>query len=224
MRIAVIGTGVVGRTLAGRCAELGHETVVGTRDVSATLSRTDGDGSATVADWLAANPAVRLLDLPSAGGFGELVVNATNGAASLQSLAGVGAENLAGKVLVDVANPLDFSRGFPPTLLVKDDDCLGEQIQREFPDARVVKTLNTVTAAVMVDPGQVGDGGTTVFLSGDDAPAKALVAGLLAEFGWRDILDLGDITTARGTEMYLPLWLRILGARNSPQFNIRVVG
>lgn len=223
MKISVIGTGVVGRTLAARWAELEHSVAVGTRDVSATHSRMDSDGGVSFADWLAANPRISLLDFAAAGRFGEVVVNATNGAASMQALIGVGADNLAGKVLVDVANPLDFSQGFPPTLLLKDNDSLAEEIQRGFPDARVVKTLNTVTADVMARPDRVGDGGTSVFLSGDDPAAKSVAAELLRDLGWRDIIDLGDVTTARGPEMYLPLWLRVMAAQGTALFNIQVV-
>ncbi|MGH2841433.1 MAG: NADPH-dependent F420 reductase, partial [Solirubrobacteraceae bacterium] len=155
--------------------------------------------------------------------YGEVVVNATAGAASLQALEQAGAEQLAGKVLVDVSNPLDFSQGMPPTLTVCNDDSLGEQIQRAFPDARVVKTLNTVTAALMVEPALV-PGAHTVFVCGNDDGAKTQVRELLAGFGWPpdSILDLGDISAARGTEMYLPLWLRLWGATGTGVLNVEV--
>jgi predicted dinucleotide-binding enzyme len=126
-------------------------------------------------------------------------------------------------VLVDIANPLDFSQGMPPSLFVSDTDSLGERIQRRFPQARVVKALNTVNAYVMVDPKRVAGGDHTTFVSGNDADAKKEVLGLLEAFGWSDVVDLGDITTARGTEMYLTLWLRIMGATQNPMFNIKVV-
>jgi predicted dinucleotide-binding enzyme len=156
--------------------------------------------------------------------FGELVINATAGGASLEALQAAGAENLAGKVLVDVANPLDFGGGMPPTLSVCNDDSLGERIQAAFPDAKVVKALNTVNAGVMVEPDALRDS-TNVFVCGNDAGAKAQVIELLETFGWLsgDIIDLGDIGAARGAEMYLPLWLRLMGALGTPQFNIRVV-
>jgi predicted dinucleotide-binding enzyme len=158
-----------------------------------------------------------------AAGFGELVVNATAGAASLDALEAAGGEQLAGKVLVDVSNPLDFSAGMPPTLTVCNDDSLGERIQRAFADVRVVKTLNTVTAAVMVQPDLV-PGRHTLFVCGDDADAKAQVGELLQGFGWPadTILDLGDITAARGMEMYLPLWLRLYGATGTAVLNVEV--
>jgi len=155
--------------------------------------------------------------------FGELVVNATAGVASLEALSQAGAPNLAGKVLVDVANPLDFSGGRPPTLTIANTDSLGERIQAAFPEARVVKALNTVAMEVGVDPGRV-PGRHNLFVAGNDPAAKAEVVGLLEGFGWPrdDILDLGDISAARGLEMYLPLWLRILGATGVHHFNIAV--
>jgi 8-hydroxy-5-deazaflavin:NADPH oxidoreductase len=159
-----------------------------------------------------------------AAGFGELVINATAGAASLAALEAAGAANLAGKVLVDLANPLDGSQGMPPILSVCNTDSLGEQIQRAFPEARVVKTLNTMNCTVMVDPG-VLPGSHTVFVCGDDEEAKAEVRALLAEFGWpaEDMLDLGGISSARGVEMYLPLWIRLWTATGTGQLNIKVV-
>ena len=136
--------------------------------------------------------------------------------------AAAGAEHLAGKPVLDISNPLDFSAGFPPSLFVKDTDSLAEQIQAAFPEARIVKSLNTLTAPLMVDPGLLGEA-TTVFVSGDDADAKALVTELLTAFGHQDVIDLGGIETARGTEMLLPLWLRTMGALGTGMFNIKVV-
>ena len=226
MRVAVLGTGMVGRAIAGKLSELGHEVVVGTRDPDGTLARQEPDfaGNPPFAAWLAEHPEIRLAGLADAAAAGELVVNATAGGASLEALRAAGAANLDGKVLVDVANPLDFSQGMPPSLSVVNIDSLGERIQHEFPSARVVKTLNTVNASVMVDPGLVGGGDHTVFVSGNDPEAKALVTGLLTDgFGWRDVVDLGDITTARGAEMFLPLWLRLMGGLQTPMLNIKVV-
>ena len=149
------------------------------------------------------------------------MLNCTGGIVSLDALRQAGAKNLAGKVVIDVSNPLDFSRGFPPTLTVCNTDSVAEQIQREFPDAKVVKSLNTMNAGVMVNPGLV-PGEHDVFLSGNDAAAKATVAELLRSFGWRNVIDLGDITTARGVEMILPIWLRLMGTLKTPQFNFHV--
>jgi predicted dinucleotide-binding enzyme len=154
----------------------------------------------------------------------ELVFNCTGGAVAVDALRAAGAENLAGKVVVDVSNPLDFSQGMPPRLTVCNTDSVGEQLQREFPDARIVKTLNSVNQAVMTDPASV-PGSHTLFISGNDAEAKKTVEGILGAFGWPQyaILDLGDITGARGQEMYLPLWLRLMGTLGRPDFNIAVV-
>ncbi|HEV8631159.1 MAG TPA: NADP oxidoreductase, partial [Thermoanaerobaculia bacterium] len=134
------------------------------------------------------------------------------------------AHNLEGKVLVDVANPLDFSRGFPPTLSVCNTDSLGEQLQRALPQARVIKALNTMWAGIMVDPRRL-PGRHLVFLAGNDAAAKATVRQLLAGFGWREdeLVDLGDITAARATEMLLPIWLRLYGLRGDGAFNLSLV-
>jgi len=223
MRIAVLGTGAVGRTLAARTAALGHETRLGTRDVEASLASTQEtrDGSGTLAQWHANHPDVRIATFADAVDGADLVLNGTNGEATLVVMESAG--NLAGKVIVDISNPLDFSQGFPPTLFVSNDDSLAEQIQRHHPDAKVVKSLNTVTASVMADPQSVAGGDHSMFVAGDDADAKAAARALLEEFGWRDVMDLGDLKAARAMEMYLPLWLRLMGAVGSPSFNVKVV-
>jgi predicted dinucleotide-binding enzyme len=213
MDIAVLGTGSVGRTLARGLAGVGHSVVVGTRDPAQTRRRED---------WLAADD-ITLDTFAEAAAGGEVIVNATNGAASLSVLGDAGVDNLAGKVVLDVANPLDMSHGFPPTLTVKDTDSLAEQIQRAFPEARVVKSLTPMIASVMVAPGSVGDGDTSVFVAGDDDAARAVVVGLLRDLGWRDIIDLGDLSGARGVEMWLPLWLRLMTTVGSAAFNLRIV-
>lgn len=212
MRIAVLGTGVVGRTLAGAFSDLGHDVVVGTRDPDETGRREEWVGS-----------GIPLEALATAASEADLVVNATNGLASLTVLDAVGAGQLAGKVILDVANPLDFSQGFPPTLSVKDTDSLAEQIQRAHPESHVVKSLNTVTASVMVDPGSVGEGDTTIFVAGDDPAARAVVVELLAALGWRDVLELDGLHNARGMEMWLPLWVRLMGTLGTAEFNLRIV-
>ena len=215
MRISTLGTGMVGHALATKLVSLGNEVMMGSRQA----------GNEKAVAWAAgAGPNASEGSFADAARFGEVVVNATAGASSLDVLAAVGAENLAGKVLIDVANPLDFSQGRPPTLTVCNTDSLGEQIQRAYPEARVVKTLNTMSCQIMVNPGLV-PGRHTVFVCGNDADAKAQVAELLQSFGWPadSILDLGDITAARGTEMYLPLWLRLWGATGTGQLNIEVV-
>lgn len=225
MDIAVLGTGIVGRTVAARLADLGHRVVIGTRDVAGTLARTEPDamGNPAYPVWAAGYPAVGLATFADAAAGAQVLVNASSGDASLDVLRLAGAANLADKVLIDIANPLDFSAGFPPSLSVANTDSLAERIQREFPRARVVKALNTVTAALMVDPGAVGGGDHSAFVSGDDPAARATVVALLTELGWRDIIELGDLSTARGTEMLLPLWLRLMGALDTPMFGIKVV-
>jgi len=212
MRIAVIGTGHAGRTLAQGFQRTGHDVIVGTRDPDATRAREE---------WLGLDVPLAALGMVAADA--DLVVNVTNGLASLAALGEIGSDHLAGKVILDVANPLDFSQGFPPTLSVKDTDSLAEQIQRAFPEARVVKSLNTVTAAVMVDPSTVGDGDTTVFVAGDDEEARQQVSELLRELGWLDIVELDGLQNARGLEMWLPLWVRLMGALGTGQFNIKLV-
>jgi predicted dinucleotide-binding enzyme len=225
MKIAVLGTGTVGQTIAGKLADLGHAVVVGTRDPEQTLARAEPDamGNPAFPAWLAEHPTVRLAAFAEAAAEGELVVNATGGAGSLQALAQAGAANLADKVLLDVSNPLDASQGFPPSLLVKDTDSLAEQIQRAFPEARVVKSLNTMTAALMVDPARVGGGDHSTFVSGDDAAAKKTVVELLTSMGHIDVIDLGDLSTARGAEMLLPIWLRLMSALGTPYFQFKIV-
>jgi predicted dinucleotide-binding enzyme len=224
MKIAVLGTGMVGQALAGRLHELGHDVVVGTRDPEVTLGRTepDGMGNPPFRAWHEQHADVRLATFAEAATYGELIVNGTSGFGALPALDLAGADNLAGKVIIDVSNPLDFSNGFPPTLFVKDTDSLGEQIQRAFPEARVVKTLNTLNANLMVRPKDLG-ADSTIFVSGDDAPAKATATELLTSFGHTDVIDLGDITTARGTEMLLPVWVRLMGALGTPSFNFKIV-
>jgi predicted dinucleotide-binding enzyme len=214
-RIGVLGTGVVGRTVASKLVEVGHEVKMG--------SRTAGNEAAV--EWAAdAGEAASEGSFGDAAAFGEIVVNATAGAASLDALEMAGAENLAGKVLWDIANPLDFSHGMPPRLTVANDDSLGERIQRAHPDALVVKALNTVNAHVMVTPASLGEE-TNLFVCGDDHGAKARVIEILETFGWLsgDIIDLGDITAARGMEMYIALWIRLMGAVGGGGFNVRVV-
>lgn len=225
MKIAVLGTGMVGRVIAERLGELGHEVAMGTRDVDATLARTEAGegGDRPFARWVESRRGVTLATFAAAAAGADVVVNATSGTVTMAALEAAGAGNLAGKVLLDIANPLDFGQGMPPTLFVKDTDSLAERIQRTYPDVRVVKALNTLTAELMAYPRRLADGGHTVFVSGDDVAAKKTVTDLLTAFGHRDIIDLGDVTTARGTEMLLPVWLRLWGALGTPNFNFKIV-
>ena len=207
MKIAVLGTGMVGNAIASKLVVLGHDVTMGSRTAD----------NVKAAAWTqAVGPRGRAGTFADAAVFGELVFNCTHGANSLAALSAAGAANLEGKIVVDVANVL------PP--LGQGSDSLGEQIQKAFPRVRLVKTLNTVTANLMVNPGAVNEGDHTLFLCGNDADAKATVKRWLGEwFGWRDILDLGDVTASRGMEMYLPIWLRMWGAVGSPMFNVKLV-
>jgi 8-hydroxy-5-deazaflavin:NADPH oxidoreductase len=214
MKIGILGTGAVGATLATKLASLGHEVRMGARrasnDKATAWAESAGAGAShgTFAD---------------AAAFGEILFNCTAGTGSLAALESAGAENLDGKILIDVANPLDFSKGMPPTLFLSNDTSLGETIQRTFPEARVVKALNTVNANVMVEPGRVR-GEHDVFVCGNDAGAKGEVTRILQDwFGWKSVIDLGDITASRGTEAYLLLWLRLWTVLGTADFNVRVV-
>lgn len=211
MKIGVLGTGMVGKGLASKLADLGHEVKMGSRKT----------GNEAAVGW-----AQDSGDLASEGSFadaaahGEIVVNATTGKHSVQALEAAGEENLNGKLLIDVANPIDRETG---TLTVCNTDSLGEQIQARFPDARVVKTLNTIYVGVMVNPGAIPPP-HNIYLSGNDGNAKRETRQLLEAMGWpgADILDLGDITTARGPEMYLILFLKLWGHTDTPSFNLQV--
>lgn len=215
MRIGVLGTGIVGSTIGTKLVSLGHEVMMGSREAGGDKAQAwveavgTGASEGTFAD---------------AAAFGEIVFNCTAGIHSVAALEAAGPTNLAGKILVDVANPLDFSQGFPPSLAVLNTDSVGEQLQRALPEARVVKALNTMNCSVMVDPGAI-PGDHAAFLCGEDADAKEQVAELLGTFGWprERILDLGGIRSARGMEMYLPLWLELMGALGTGTFNIGVL-
>jgi predicted dinucleotide-binding enzyme len=226
MKVAVIGTGMVGRALAGRLGRLAHDVVVGTRDPQQTLARTqpDAKGTPSYAQWQQDHPDVRLATFSDAGAHGEVIFNATAGAVSLVSLEAVGVANLSGKVLVDLAVPLDYSHGRPPRLMYANTDSLGERIQRAFPETQVVKTLNTMYFEVMVDPSRV-PGHHNVFVAGNAGAAKGVVKGLLREFGWPDsaVIDLGGIESARATEMYAPLLFSLMGALGTSDLNMAVL-
>jgi hypothetical protein len=214
MKIAVMGTGMVGETIASKLVALGHEVKMGSRSAN----------NEKAAAWVKkAGAKASQGTFADAAAFGEILFNCTLGTGSIPALEAAGKENLKGKILLDLSNPLDFSKGMPPTLFVSNDDSLGERIQRAFPELKVVKTLNTISAPVMVDPARV-PGEHAVFVSGNDAEAKNRVKQLLTEwFGWKQVIDMGDISTARGTESYLLLWLRLWGALGTPDFNIHVV-
>lgn len=216
MKIAVFGTGMVGDSIGSKLIETGHSVMMGSRTsdnekAKAFVAKHNGKaGAGTFAD---------------AAAFGELIFNCTAGVGSVEALKMAGDKNLNGKIIVDIANPLDFSKGMPPSLAIVNTHSLGEEIQKTFPQTKVVKALNTMWCGLMVNPAMINGGDHNCFLSGNDANAKEEVKKILKSFGWneKNILDLGDITAARGTEMYLPLWLRIYGATNNGAFNIKIV-
>jgi predicted dinucleotide-binding enzyme len=213
MRIGVLGTGVVGDTIGAKLIQLGHEVKMGSRSAN----------NEKAAEWVRKNgKAASHGTFADAAAFGEILFNCTSGRASLDALKMAGANNLKGKVLIDIANPLDFSKGMPPTLWVCNTDSLGEQIQHAFPEVKVVKTLNTMNCQVMVNPSLV-PGDHDVFVSGNDAGAKAIVTRVLKDgFGWKSVIDLGDITTARGVEMLLPIWITLRGQLQTGTFNFKI--
>jgi predicted dinucleotide-binding enzyme len=212
MRVGVLGTGDVGRRLASKLVSLGYEVKMGSRTAQ----------NAKAAEWTKANGSrASAGTFADAAEFGEVVFNCTAGSVSLEALKLAGAKNLAGKVLVDVANPLDFSKGMPPTLTVCNTDSLGEQIQRAFPDVKVVKALNTMGNEMMVNPALV-PGEHDTFLCGNDPQAKAKVVEILRAFGWKSPVDLGDMTAARGLEMVLPVWVRLMVTLKTRDFNFKI--
>lgn len=214
MNIGIFGTGMVGQTIGSKLIQVGHKVRMGSRTAE----------NEKAAQWVAANgPRASYGTFADAAAFGEILFNCTAGAASLQALEMAGAANIKGKILIDVANPLDFSHGVPPSLAVCNTDSLGEQIQRAFPETRVVKTLNTVNCNVMVNPALVA-GAHDMLLCGNDPEAKAVVTRILREwFGWESVLDLGDISAARALEMVLPLWVRLWAILQTPIFGFKVV-
>jgi len=216
MKIAVLGTGMVGNALATKLVNIGHEIMMGSRSANSDAGQ----------EWLrSVGGKAQIGTFADAAAFGETVFDCTNGANSIAALRSAGAKNLRGKILIQVGNPLDTSKGMPPTLTVCNTDSLGEQVQREFPEVRVVKALNTVNCEIMIAPSRV-PGDHDLFICGNDGAAKREVAARLSEwFGWKpgNIIDLGDITNSRGTEMFLALWVRLWGVVGNPHFNIHVV-
>ncbi|MDP4199145.1 MAG: NAD(P)-binding domain-containing protein [Bacteroidota bacterium] len=214
MKIGVLGTGIVGQTIGSKLIELGHEVLLGSRSAS----------NEKAAKWSSmSGPMASHGTFAEAATHGELLFNCTNGIRALDALRMAGPKALAGKILIDVSNPLDFSSGFPPTLSVCNTESLGEQIQREFPETKVVKALNTVNCMLMVNPSLV-PGEHDIFVSGNDAEAKSRVRDILTDwFGWRIVIDLGDITSARAVEQVLPIWVRLMALYKSPQFNFHIV-
>jgi hypothetical protein len=226
-KIAILGTGTVGQTFAKRLAGLGYNVMVGTRNVSEKLSAPGKDGAKNAfAEWHEANPTIKLGTFAETAEFADIILNTTKGLNSLDALKLAKEKNLEGKTLVDIANPLDFSKGMPPCLVpeLSNTNSLAEEIQKTFPKTKVVKTLNTMWCGIMVDPSII-KGDHINYICGNDESAKTVVKSLLNEFGWKNdnIIDLGDLSAARGTEAVLPVWLRIYGAKKSGAFNFNIV-
>jgi 8-hydroxy-5-deazaflavin:NADPH oxidoreductase len=229
MKISIIGTGTVGQTLASKLIELGYEVMLGTRSVKDKIASNlrDAYGNPPFSEWLKANSGARLGSFEEAGVFGEIVLNATLGASSIAALKLTGKGNMIGKILIDISNPLDFSKGMPPSLMpgLNNTSSLGEEIQKTFPETRVVKTLNTMWSGLMVNPGLIGEGNHINYISGNDAGAKGEVKKILNQIGWKDenLFDLGDITGARATESMMLIWLRVMNAVHTGKFNFRLI-
>jgi 8-hydroxy-5-deazaflavin:NADPH oxidoreductase len=223
MKVGVIGGGSVGQTMAEGLAARGHDVRLGIRSVTPEDLAKDRGHAPRLSDWQA-RTGIAIVTMDRAAAHGEVVLNATQGAASLAALTLAGAGNLSGKVLVDIANPLDFAHGMPPFLMpaYAQGQSLGEAIQAAFPQARVVKAFNTVAAAVMVNPASI-PGDHDLFIAGNDAAAKGTVSDLARGFGWSSIVDLGGIAGARASEAILPLWITLWGVLGTPTFNLRAV-
>lgn len=229
MDISILGTGIVGRTLSEKLIQCGHSVMMGTREVAQTLERTSRDayGSPPFSEWYAHNQEVKLGRFAEAAAYGDCVVNALQGGAVLEVLNGCNGSDFDQKIIIDISNPLDFSRGFPPSLIdgLNNTYSLGEAIQDALPNARVVKTLNTMNCFIMANPAMVNQGDHVNFICGNDAAAKSEVMQLLGDFGWKNehFLDLGDISQARGSEAVLLIWVRIFAATQNGAFNFKIV-
>ncbi|HEX2394465.1 MAG TPA: NAD(P)-binding domain-containing protein [Bacteroidales bacterium] len=227
MKIAVFGTGSVGRAISVRLAGLGHKVMMGTRDVSATSNRQEKDmyGGPSFSEWYASNKEINLGTFADAAVYGEIIFNATNGYGSVSALNMAG-NGINGKTLIEIANPLDYSQGMPPFLIPSliNTNSLGEEIQRTFPLVKVVKALNTMWNGIMVNPGMIANGDHHVFICGNDAEAKEQAKERLREMGWKNesILDLGDITASRGMEMVIPFWVRLMMTFGNAAFNFKI--
>jgi|SRR6185312_11884963 len=215
MKIGIIGTGVVGKTIGTKLVSLGHEVKMGSRTAN----------NEKAAEWVKASGAKASQGtFADAAMFGDIVLNCTKGEVSLDALKAAGAKNMEGKILIDVSNPLDFSKGMPPTLIASlcNTNSLGEEIQKNFPATKVVKALNTMNCNLMVNPTLVA-GNHDLFICGNDITAKVAVANLLEQIGWKEIIDMGDITSSRALEMLLPIWIRLMVKYQTPNFNFKIV-
>jgi 8-hydroxy-5-deazaflavin:NADPH oxidoreductase len=224
MNIAIFGTGSVGQALATGLSAVGHSITIGTRNVAQSLAKIEPGamGTQPVSVLLQAQPSIQLKTFAEAKQNADMIILAVSGAFAVETLEAAGALP-AGTIVLDVTNPLDFSKGFPPSLFTNSDESLAERIQARFPQIHLVKTLNTMSNAIMINPDMLQDPGTC-FICGNDEPAKTVVKTVLNSLGWSEqtILDLGDLTGARGMEMTLPLWIRVFQTRGNANFNWKV--
>lgn len=223
MKIAILGTGVVGRAHAGKLLALGHEVYLGTQDVAATLADNKPDMlGVSFIQWHEQHPKVHVVPFAEAAAVGEIVLEALKGTIAVETLILL-APHLAGKTVIDIANPLDFSQGMPPSLFTSSTDSLGERIQMALPDVHVVKMFSTVNAVLQVDPKQL-PGNHVLLMCGNNATAKEQAVTIARDwYGWQEIIDLGDITGSRSMEMLLPMWLRLWNALQTPIFNFAII-
>jgi 8-hydroxy-5-deazaflavin:NADPH oxidoreductase len=227
MKIAIFGTGMVGQTLAAALAHKGHSVTIGTRDVNKSLATSEPNsfGMPAFGTWHKANEKIEVATFADAAARGELIINATAGVAILEILKNVPTAAIGNKVMIDAANALDFSKGMPPRVSITDTAgaSIGERLQNAYPALRVVKALNTITAFAMLNP-SILPGDSTLFICGNDAAAKAEVTSLLQSYGWKDVLDLGDISSSVATELMMPVWLRVWGKLGTNTvFNYKIV-
>ena len=220
MKIGIIGSGVVAQTLGTKLVELGHDVVLGTRDPQKLDEKKNMAG--TLNEWLAAvKNKAKVVTFKEAAAHGELLINATHGQISVEALKMAEADKVGPKVLIDTANELDFSgKGFP--VLASGARSVALNLQNAFPNLKVVKSLNTITAPLMVNPKALKGGDHTIFMAGNDSGAKTKVGELLKSFGWTDILDLGDIQAAHGPEMMMGMWLVLYMSMKNGMIGVKI--
>lgn len=227
MNIAVIGTGMVGRSISAKLAQLGHKVVMGTRDIEKTYAHTETDmfGNIPFSQWQQDNSSVELNTFSEAAANAELLFVCTHGSNSKAVLELTGRENLKGKTIIDLSNGLVFGEvGEQPKLDPVNTNSVGEQLQAAFPEANIVKTLNNIQHTVMVNPALV-QGSHNVFISGESENAKSDVKSILRSFGWQteQIVDLGGITYSRAMEMNVLLWWRMYELLGNGEFNFQIM-
>ena len=222
MNIGIIGGGGVGQTLGAALVALGHKVTIGIRAATPEELAKSRAQAKPLAEWIAATGG-KVTTMAQAAKGAKLIINATHGESSIAALTLAGADNLAGKVLIDVGNPLDFSQGMPPALsaAMSGHTSLGEQIQAAFPSAKVVKAFNTIGAAIMVKPSSVA-GEHDLLIAGNDAAAKDTVTTIAKGFGWQHVVDLGDIKGARAMEAQVLLWMQVAQATGAWVHNIHI--